>query len=261
MGCKNTTPAASGTVLENYVAAGLPHPSYSEYDNDFERQIFMAINLCRHNPKSFVPHVRAVYKDHVLLRNGAGKKMNVLIAKLNAQAQLRVVKFDGQVTEAVRQNNQAVVNANEDRPTKGGNIAKYSELSGTDKVKSCYEFTMPQYEGDSGYEFVSLQLALDFENFDGASKAPVKTAASAAPAGNAMDAGGPAPDKGEQAEPVAAEEKKQAAQDTTQTIAKGDYSPILDETVELVGISNKAHKKCRNVIQVLYAKIEGNSVM
>ena len=36
------------------------------------------------------------------------------------------------------------------------------------------------------------------------------------------------------------------------------YSPILDETVALVGISNKGHRKTVNVIQVLFIRETGN---
>lgn len=54
----------------------------------------MAINLVRFDPKRFVPHVRKVYRDHILLSAGKGKKMTELIAKLQAQTQLNQVKFD-----------------------------------------------------------------------------------------------------------------------------------------------------------------------
>ena len=54
----------------------------------------MGINLCRHNPKRFVPYVRKVYKEHVLLAGGLGKKQTELIAKLNSQDGLNSVKFD-----------------------------------------------------------------------------------------------------------------------------------------------------------------------
>ena len=39
----------------------------------------MAVNLCRHDPKRFVPHVRQVYKTHVLLAGGIGKRQAELI--------------------------------------------------------------------------------------------------------------------------------------------------------------------------------------
>ena len=102
MGCSNSSQDNQASLLEQYVGTGMPQPSANEYENDFEKQIYMGINMCRFNPKSLVPHVRAVYKNHVLLNAGAGKKMNVLIARLNSQAQLQMVKFDGQANDAVR---------------------------------------------------------------------------------------------------------------------------------------------------------------
>ena len=127
----------------------------------------------------------------------------------------------------------------EAKPTKGGNIAKYSELTGSDKTSSCCEFTMPQFEGTTGFEFVALQLALDFENFEGAKR----------PAAPEAAASGSAPDKGETVAPAKA------------AGAGADYTPILDENVQLVGISNKAHKQTKNVIQVLYIKSVGNAMV
>lgn len=215
----------------------------------------MAINLCRHDPKRFVPHVRAVYKDHVLLK-GVGTKMNDLIAKLQATAPLTVVRFDGQANEAARQNNTEIVDKNEDVPTKGGNIAKLTALSGEDKTGSCFEFTMPKFEGSTGIEFVALQLALDFEEFEKPKEHKDAPAAEAVPVegeaqANAIDA----PDKGEadKAATAPAPAKKD-------TVVPGN-SPILDAGVELVGISNKAHKKCKNVIQVLYVKAATNALV
>ena len=254
MGCKNSTPAPQGTLLEQYAGAQLPQPWSTDYENDFEKQIYMAINLCRHDPKKFVPHVRAVYKDHVLLK-GVGTKMNDLIAKLQATETLSVVRFDGQANEAARQNNTEVVDKNEDVPTKGGNIAKLTAASGEDKTASCFEFTMPKFEGSTGTEFVALQLALDFEDFDKPKEqkdAPTEAVPAEGEAqANAIDA----PDKGEaEADKAAAAPAKKA------TVVPGS-SPILDAGVELVGISNKAHKKCKNVIQVLYCKAATNALV
>ena len=166
MGCSNTKQAPQGSLLEQYSAAGLVQPWSGEYQNDFEKQIYMAINLCRHDPKRFVPHVRKVYKDHPLLAGGVGKKMTELVSKLNTAEPLPLVKFDGQANEACLANNTFVINKDEVTPTKGGNIAKLSELSGSDKSDSCVEFTMPKFEGTTGEEFVALQLALNFEDLD-----------------------------------------------------------------------------------------------
>ena len=126
----------------------------------------MGVNLCRNDPKRFVYWVKQVYKEHVLLRGGLGKKMNELVAKLNSMEQLRPVKIDVTCNDACRQNNATVVEKGEVAPTKGGNIAKYSELSGGDKAPFAFEFTFAQFEGTRGEEFVALQMALDFEGMN-----------------------------------------------------------------------------------------------
>jgi len=157
----------------------------------------MAINLCRHDPKSFVPYVREVYKNHVLLKAGAGKRMNDLIAKLQATDTLGMVTFDQQANEAVRQNNAAVIGKAEPNVTKGGNIAKYNEIIGEDKTSVCAEFTFPKFEGTTGQEFIALQLALNAEDFEGAKAKESKAVKDgAAAAATEDDAIAPANDMG-----------------------------------------------------------------
>ena len=138
---------------------------------------------------------------------------------------------------------------------------------------------MPQFEGSTGTEFIALQLALDFEDFDNpeaaakADKEPKQKPESAAAAP------GDAPDKQpaeEQAQPngldtdaqLPAEEetaaKPAAAPEAPKPAAaptKVSYSPILDEEVQNVGICNKAHKKTKNLIQVLYIKAQANAMV
>lgn len=81
---------------------------------------------------------------------------------------------------------------------------------------------------------------------------------------NAMDAGA-AGDKSTEDPAVTAkktEEKAAAAGAKKAPVIKAEmYSPILDAEVELVGISNKVHKKTTNLIQVLYCKAAANAMM
>mmetsp|Transcript_22389 Transcript_22389/g.27539 ORF Transcript_22389/g.27539 Transcript_22389/m.27539 type:complete len:234 (-) Transcript_22389:99-800(-) len=233
----------------------------------------MAINLCRFDPKSFVPYVRQAYKDHVLLKAGSGKKMNDLIAKLQATPSLKQVTFDEQASEAVRENNKAVIAKAEAKPTKGGNIAKYNEIKGGDNTSSCAEFTFPQFEGTTGQQFIALQLALDFEDFEGAEKdAAAKPAALDAtaeladapiPAQPATEAGS-APDKSTGSEvktDAAAKDKPAKAAAAAGKPTKPSYSPILDDDVQFVGICNKVHPKTVNLLQVLYVKAVSNALV
>lgn len=86
-------------------------------------------------------------------------------------------------------------------------------------------------------------------------------------AANTMDAG-TAPVAGDKS--TGEEPKKDAAAAGTTEKPKADaaapakvelYSPILDADVEIIGVSNKGHKKTINVIQVLYGKSSTNAMM
>ena len=79
MGCANEKPNQT-PLMEQYSAAGLTQPWSNEYENDFEKKIFMAINLLRYEPKRFVPIVKKVYKEHVLLKTS--KSCEELVKKL-----------------------------------------------------------------------------------------------------------------------------------------------------------------------------------
>jgi len=43
-------------------------PFSSEFENEFEKQIFYAINLCRYEPKRFVVSVKEVAQNHPLAK-------------------------------------------------------------------------------------------------------------------------------------------------------------------------------------------------
>ena len=131
-----------------------------------------------------------------------------MIKYLQTCERLTQVRFDDQANEAVRKNNAAIIEKNEDVPTKGGNIEAYNTIVGSDKTATCEEYTMCQFEGSTAQEFIALQLILDW-NREG-------------------DAG-----------------KK---------------SPVLNKDTTRVGISNKAHKKTKNLIQILYVKMTVNAL-
>jgi len=57
MGCSQQRPV-SFNVDHEYRNAKLPVPESTEYENDFEKEAYMMINLIRHEPKKFVTSVR-----------------------------------------------------------------------------------------------------------------------------------------------------------------------------------------------------------
>ena len=180
-------------------------PYSSEFENEFEKQIFFAINLCRYDPKRFVVPVKEVAATHALAK---GKDTKDLILFLQKCERLTQVRFDDQANAAVRKNNATVIDKNEDVPTQNGNIEVYNQIVGSDKSTVCEEYTMCQFEGQSAQEFIALQLILDWNR------------------------------EGE----------------------AGKKSPVLNKDTTKVGISNKAHKKTKNLIQVLYVKMTVNAL-
>lgn len=106
-----------------------------------------------------------------------------------------------------------------------------------------------------------MQLALDFEQFDQEPKDSKKAATDvdAAAVKSAEEQPNPvdAPDK-EATDAAAATEVAKAEKKAS--IVPGT-SPILDESISLVGISNKAHKKTINLIQVIYCKTVTNALV
>ena len=54
MGNENSAQAQLGV---RYASLNLPQPQEYEYESNFEKELFYAINLLRHDPKSFVVQV------------------------------------------------------------------------------------------------------------------------------------------------------------------------------------------------------------
>lgn len=73
------------------------------FENELEKQIFMAINVCRFDPKVFVPIVQRV-RDRCPLVSNAGNT-GVLLKQLNAMVRLPPVIYDVPAFDACRQNN------------------------------------------------------------------------------------------------------------------------------------------------------------
>jgi hypothetical protein len=90
MGCGNSQPAL-GSLAEQYAAAQLMQPYSSEFENEFEKQIFYAINLCRFEPKRFVVPVKEMAASHPLAK---GKDTKNLIEYLQKCERLTQVRFD-----------------------------------------------------------------------------------------------------------------------------------------------------------------------
>lgn len=160
MGCSESK-EPQGSLTEQYVAAGMRMPAMQEYNNEFEKSIFMAINMCRHQPASFVPYVRTASK-HSLGQKVPKETVDNLISYLKKAERLPPVYFEDKANEACRRNNDAKIELDQETPDREGNIAAYTESLGEDKTASCEEYTMCQWESASAQEFVALELIQDW---------------------------------------------------------------------------------------------------
>ena len=52
----------------------MTQPWSSQYDNEFEKQLYMAINIFRHNPKRWVPIINEVCRKQPNLNNSQVQK-------------------------------------------------------------------------------------------------------------------------------------------------------------------------------------------
>ncbi len=132
---------------------------YSDYENEFEKQLFFAINICRHDPPSFITQVKRVAAYHPLCK---GKDTKDLCEYLRHCERLTAVSFDENAVKAVRQNNSEIVSKDEKVPTVGGNVDTYNTIVQDNKEYICEEYTMCQYEGDQAKEFIALELIIDW---------------------------------------------------------------------------------------------------
>ncbi len=104
-----------------YAASGLIQPFSADYENEFEKEIFYAVNMLRNNPKSFIPHVQRVHQKGMVKGT---KSFGSIINKLKSMSSVGSVKFDDKANAAVRANNEDIKGRAEAEPAQGGNLEK-----------------------------------------------------------------------------------------------------------------------------------------
>ena len=265
-----TNQVESKSLYERYSQAGLVQPQFSDYENDFERQLFFAINLLRSQPKKFIPAVQRAYRQCSELKNS--KSMKDVIKALKESEPLPLVSFDDAANQAVRDNNKEIVEKNESvealkaKPS-AGNIAKYKEVNG-ESVKVA-EASHYYYTGNSAEEFIVLILAQHFDKVDAAKLAPKKTLSQKEAEKKDAEKKEAGDKEGESLTPEEKEkEKDQVEADPSKAVISelGDgkidgVSPLLDAEANLIGISNKAHQSALNSVQFLWVYKKTNALV
>ena len=115
-------------LLVRYSEQKLNMPFSSDTENNFEKEIFMAINLLRNNPRSFIPYVQRVHQKNLCK---GSQSMTAIINCLKNMQKVTIVKFEDKANAAVRTNNTELVGREEDSPPEdAGNLKKLAEMTG-----------------------------------------------------------------------------------------------------------------------------------
>ena len=133
-------------LYKDFAEAGLIQPWSQQYENDFEKQVIMAINLFRHEPSKWVAAFQEAFREAPELKKIRAPSQKALIDYIQGKQRSAPVSFDDQANEACRQNNKEVIAKAEKEPTTGGNLAKYSATAADGKaIDVSREYTFVRY--------------------------------------------------------------------------------------------------------------------
>ncbi|CDW89154.1 UNKNOWN [Stylonychia lemnae] len=142
---------------QEFREAGLGEIDPYVFENQFEKEVYMSINLIRSNPKRFIKHFEHV-KD---FKEYKGKKGKQLIKQLATMESLPPLAIDQNAIEACRQSNVEITSSK--REIKGGNIEKMRTIVLANfKSYEGQDFTVTSWRG-SPHELVIYNMLQDFE--------------------------------------------------------------------------------------------------
>jgi len=101
-------------------------PKQGQYETQFEKELYMTINLTRVNPKTMVSEVERVARFHPVCKNL--DSMELLDVLSTGNLNLNGVKSNEHALAAVRKNNKRLQQLNEQDPQTGGNVAEIELL-------------------------------------------------------------------------------------------------------------------------------------
>ena len=162
MGCSSVKERTDERpLLVRYTELKLNMPFAADTENNFEKEIFFAINMLRNNPRGFIPYVQRVHQKNLVK---GSQSMNAIINCLKNMQKVTTVKFEDRANQAVRQVNSELVAREEDSPPEiAGNMQKLAEMTGQQPTGA--EVSHYNYGGSCAEEFVALLLYKDFDKF------------------------------------------------------------------------------------------------
>jgi hypothetical protein len=166
MGCdessedKNQKPILAVDVFNELKLQNLLTEGQQTWNNDFEKDIFMAINVLRNESVVFTSVVEDVKANNPKMKDM--KHTDKLLKYLEMNEQLGSIHYDLAAMDAARKNNEEKCAMQFQQAPWGGNIVMLEKLLGGIKVVA-EEVTFSNYPGTSGMGLVAQQLICDFD--------------------------------------------------------------------------------------------------
>lgn len=156
MGCVGTKAKEPFDLKAAFDKTEIMQPWSGQYENQFEKEIYMAINVFRFNPPAWSVVINNVFNSTPELAKAKAMKKEIL-EKIKTLQKLPAISIDEAANLAARSNNAAVVAAA--GPAKeGGNINAIIKDKSDLKPENYSEITMIQYKSDDAAEFITLAL-------------------------------------------------------------------------------------------------------
>jgi len=208
----------------------------------------MALNIFRHNPAKFTTHFKDLKKNCPEFKDDA-KVIDKICADLAGAKPMLQVTIDLQASQACRDNNRAVADANEDEPEQGGNIAAYKKLKADANLASFVEVTQTNWT-IGVHALVAAQLVRFYKlkagtNDKDAKKAPAKEEDK----------------KEEEADKKEEAPEAEAKEEVPDRVAEEALHPIMDPELKKMGLSFRGHKKVENITQIIYLVQVSNAMV
>ena len=213
----------------------------------------MAVNVFRHNPPRWAPIIQETYGKHKELDS---KNQKALIDCVKKMEKMPAIAIDEQLNDAVRKNNASVTAEDVRNPKENGNIEQLKGIDSGVKVEDCQEVTMVEYLGQDADEFITLVMIKCWNN--PAAVKDEKVVEEKKPEDPNLLPASPFDEK-----PVEATKPKEEPpkQKVAENVDPRKRCPLFEPLVTKMGMSNKAHKYRKNVIQLLFRTDKQNEVM
>ena len=162
MGCSESKDVSN--LREQYQQTGMQEPWSNQYDNEFEKELFMATNLFRHNPAKLVTYVKDLKRLMPKEFKSDGTLITDVCKKLIAMKPLNPISFSDASNGACKQNNDEIIMLDRYNPKQAGKIDYYTKNLSNDNSEA-KEFTIvTNWSDKSPQHLVAYQILEYFKD-------------------------------------------------------------------------------------------------